>query len=53
MPIFWESNHIYGITVYGWISGATWVAGSGLVNGTAPRPAMTWLMGYLGRPTPP
>lgn len=52
-PIFWNSSAVHGVTLWGWISGRTWMASTGLVTGTTPRPAMTWLMGYLGRPTPP
>jgi hypothetical protein len=39
--------------MWGWINGSTWVSNSGLVNGTTPRSAMTWLMQQLGRPVPP
>jgi endo-1,4-beta-xylanase len=53
MTVFWESTNIKGITVWGWIDGKTWVKNTGLVKNTAPRSAMTWLMGYLNRPVPP
>jgi len=52
-PIFLDTSYIHGITVWGWIAGRTWMTNSGIVNGTAPRPAMTWLMQKLGRPVPP
>jgi len=52
-PVFWNASYVRGVTMWGWISGHTWIANSGLVNGTTPRPAMTWLMGYLGRASPP
>lgn len=52
-PVFLNTASVHGITVWGWINGATWVANTGLVNGTKPRSAMTWLMGQLGRPVPP
>jgi endo-1,4-beta-xylanase len=52
-PVFWNTQSVKGITIWGWIVGRTWVSGSGLVNGTSPRPAMTWLMEQLGRPVPP
>ena len=52
-PVFWNTSYVRGVTLWGWISGRTWQTNSGLVNGTTPRPAMTWLMGYLGRPVPP
>lgn len=52
-PVFWNTASVHGITYWGWIAGQTWETGSGLVNGTAPRSAMTWLMGQLSRPVPP
>ena len=52
-PIFLDASYIHGITVWGWIAGHTWETNSGIVNGTTPRPAMTWLMQKLGRPVPP
>jgi len=52
-PIFRNTAAVKGITIWGWINGRTWVANTGLVNGTTPRSAMTWLMGELGRPVPP
>jgi GH35 family endo-1,4-beta-xylanase len=47
-PIFYEHPRVKGVTLWGYIVGTTWRAGTGLVNtnGT-PRPAMTWLMDYL------
>lgn len=49
-PIFYNHPSVAGITLWGYVVGSTWVNGSGLIqpNGT-PRPAMTWLMNYLGR----
>jgi endo-1,4-beta-xylanase len=54
-PLFWNASYVKGITIWGWIYGSTWsmAPNSGLVRGTSPRPAMTWLMGQLGRPVPP
>jgi len=51
-PVFWQDPAVHGVTLWGWITGATWISNAGLVNGTAPRPAMNWLMGELGRPAP-
>jgi endo-1,4-beta-xylanase len=51
--VFLKTPSIKGITVWGWINGATWIDNSGIVNGTAPRSAMTWLMQQLNRPVPP
>lgn len=49
-PLFYNHPSVKGITLWGYVYGKTWVTGSGLIqdNGT-PRPAMTWLMDYLGR----
>jgi endo-1,4-beta-xylanase len=49
-PIFWNNANIRGITLWGYVFGSTWVPSSGLIqsDGT-PRPAMTWLMTFLGR----
>jgi len=51
--VFLNTSSIKGITVWGWINGRTWISNSGIVNGTTPRSAMTWLMGQLNRPVPP
>jgi len=53
IPIFRNTAAVHGVTIWGWINGRTWVSNTGLVNGTTPRSAMTWLMGELGRPVPP
>jgi arabinoxylan arabinofuranohydrolase len=49
-PMFYNHPSVAGITLWGYVVGSTWVNGSGLIqsNGTR-RPAMTWLMNYLGR----
>jgi endo-1,4-beta-xylanase len=48
--MFWNDPNVHGITVWGYIVGATWETNSGLqqTDGTM-RPAMTWLMSFLGR----
>ncbi len=48
--MFWNDPNVKGITLWGYVVGATWVSNSGLIqdNGTF-RPAMTWLMDFLGR----
>ena len=54
-PLFDELDYVRGVTIWGWIRGRTWSAApeSGLVSQQgAPRPAMTWLMEWLGRPSP-
>ena len=47
---FMENEHIAGITIWGYINGATWLANSGIIekDGTV-RPAMTWLKDYLSK----
>lgn len=49
-PVFWNHPHVVGITIWGYVVNRTWIEGSGLIqdNGT-PRPAMTWLMNYIGK----
>jgi endo-1,4-beta-xylanase len=48
--MFWENPHIKGITLWGYVYGSTWRTNTGLVldDGTM-RPAMSWLMDYMGR----
>jgi endo-1,4-beta-xylanase len=47
---FWNDPSVPGITYWGYIVGRTWRSNTGLMNndGTM-RPAMTWLMDFLGR----
>jgi endo-1,4-beta-xylanase len=47
--MFWENPNIKGITLWGYVYGSTWMENTGLVlaDGT-PRPAMSWLVDYLG-----
>ena len=48
--MFWNDTNVKGITIWGYIVGSTWVANSGLMTSSgAMRPAMTWLMDFLGR----
>ncbi|WP_407450478.1 endo-1,4-beta-xylanase [Fibrobacter sp.] len=45
---FMENEHIAGITIWGYIYGATWNDGtSGIIKDNQDRPAMTWLKDYL------
>lgn len=56
--IAWEHPHVAGITLWGYVQGATWIPGNG-VSGTGgtdsgiqyanltDRPAMTWLKSYM------
>jgi endo-1,4-beta-xylanase len=48
--MFWNDANVKGITIWGYIEGATWQTNTGLMSSSgAMRPAMTWLMGFLGR----
>jgi endo-1,4-beta-xylanase len=53
-PLFRDAEFVHGITIWGWIYGRTWslAPDSGLVRNGSSRPAMTYLMGELGRPAP-
>jgi endo-1,4-beta-xylanase len=50
LTMFWNDDNVKGITLWGYIVGSTWRTNTGLVttSGTK-RPAMTWLMSFLGR----
>jgi endo-1,4-beta-xylanase len=48
--MFWNDPNVKGVTVWGYIEGQTWETNSGLMStGGVMRPAMTWLMSFLGR----
>ncbi|HVY38267.1 MAG TPA: endo-1,4-beta-xylanase [Polyangia bacterium] len=48
--MFWEDTNVHGVTVWGYIEGQTWETNSGLMSSSGTmRPAMTWLMNFLGR----
>ncbi|WP_437922985.1 endo-1,4-beta-xylanase [Sorangium sp. So ce291] len=47
--MFWDDENIKGITLWGYIHGTTWVKDSGLIRDGQPRPAMQWLMEFLGK----
>ena len=51
LTLFWNTPQIKGITLWGYIYGSTWSQApySGLIRNDMPRPAMTWLMNFLGR----
>lgn len=46
-PLFWNDDRIKGITLWGYVYGATWKPNTGLVRNGSDRPAMTWLKQYL------
>jgi endo-1,4-beta-xylanase len=48
--MFWNDANVKGITIWGYIVGSTWETNSGLMTSSGTkRPAMTWLMDFLGR----
>jgi endo-1,4-beta-xylanase len=50
LTMFWNDPNIKGITLWGYIVGATWQPYTGLMTSTGQmRPAMSWLMSFLGR----
>ncbi len=49
IPYMWEKDYCAGITLWGYIYGATWTTdgNSGLIKDGEDRPAMTWLRQYM------
>ncbi|HEY6555736.1 MAG TPA: endo-1,4-beta-xylanase [Polyangiaceae bacterium] len=48
--MFWNHPSVRGITLWGYVSGSTWLPNSGLMSSSGQmRPAMGWLMTFLGR----
>jgi endo-1,4-beta-xylanase len=46
----WANDKVAGFTYWGYIVGRTWRANTGLMTDAGvKRPALTWLMGFLGR----
>lgn len=48
-PVFWESPHVAGITMWGYVYGRTQNNGAGLVKNGVERPALTWLRDYVAK----
>lgn len=47
-PAFWEADYVGGVTMWGYLNGATWVANTGLLRADgSERPSMTWLKSYI------
>ena len=46
-PLMWEAEYCAGVTIWGFIHGATWVDNSGIIKNGKDRPAMTWLREYM------
>lgn len=55
MTMFWNHPKIVGVTYWGYLVGATWRNGTGLLNSSgSERPALTWLKEYIkANPNPP
>jgi len=55
-PVLWESKHVAGVTIWGYVYGKTWEQAkfSGLLKNEVDRPAFTWLKQYVkDNPNPP
>lgn len=47
-PVYWNHPAVAGITLWGYVEGATWSAGTGILNSNGTeRSAMTWLKSYM------
>ena len=47
-PVYWNHPAVAGITLWGYVEGATWSAGTGILNNNGTeRSAMTWLKSYM------
>lgn len=47
-PAMWEAEYVSGITIWGFVSGATWRTNTGLVNSQGQdRASMKWLREYI------
>lgn len=53
LPFMWETPWVAGITIWGYINGATWVQNTGLMNEsngrTTDRASMTWIKQYMSQ----
>jgi endo-1,4-beta-xylanase len=48
--MFMSNANIKGVTIWGYVVGRTWETNSGIMQSSGTlRPAMTWLMSFLGR----
>jgi endo-1,4-beta-xylanase len=48
IPVMWSHPAVAGITIWGYLNGATWISNSGLLNSSGTeRASMTWLKGYI------
>ena len=49
IPFMWETEWIGGITIWGYINGATWASNTGIIDNGRDRAAMTWLKEYFAQ----
>jgi endo-1,4-beta-xylanase len=50
ISMFWNHSAVQGITLWGYIVGATWRSDTGLMSpGGTKRPAMTWLVDFINQ----
>ena len=50
IPFMWETPWVAGITIWGYINGATWAANTGIIEKDGrKRPAMVWLEEYFAQ----
>ena len=50
IPFMWETPWVAGITIWGYINGATWAANTGIMEKDGrKRAAMTWLEDYFAK----
>ena len=47
LPLMWEAPYCAGVTLWGYVHGATWVDNSGLYKNGKERKAMTWIKEYM------
>lgn len=47
IPFMWETEWVAGITIWGYINGATWASNTGIIDNGRDRAAMTWLKEYF------
>ncbi len=47
-PVYWNHPAVAGITLWGYVEGATWASGTGILNSNGTlRSSMTWLKSYM------
>jgi len=47
-PVYWDHPAVAGISIWGYISGATWIGGTGLMSSSGTeKSALTWLKNYV------